>query len=252
MAISLASLAKPTLGAIHCTLVGEGGIGKTSLAATFPNPVFILAEDGLASLAGSDIQAFPLIKHSSEVFEAIKVLATEPHEFKTLVIDSITQLNIMIESEIVESDTKNPKTINQALGGYGAGHNAVAQVHGQIREWCSRLAYEKGMNIIYIAHADSETVEPPDNDSYTRYTVRMNKRSVSHYSDNVDIVAFLKLKTMTSGAGDTKRAKTTGERMITCYPTPSHISKNRFGIKEDLIFQNGQNPFAPFIPTLGA
>lgn len=250
MAISLSSLAKPTLGAIHCTLVGEGGIGKTSLAATFPKPVFIRTEDGMASLVGHDVQAFPLANSSNDVFEAIKVLATEEHDFKTLVIDSITQLNTMIEQEVIASDPKQPKSINQANGGYGAGHATVAQMHGKLREWCNRLAFEKGMNVIYIAHADSETVEPPDNDAYTRYTVRMNKRSVCHYSDNVDIVAFLKLKTLTTGSGDTKKARTTGERIITCYPTPSHISKNRFGIHEDLTLTNGENPFAPYINAL--
>lgn len=247
MAISLASLAKPQLGAIHCTLVGEGGIGKTSLAAAFPAPVFIRTEDGMASLIGHDVQAFPLAHSSDDVFAAIKALATEEHQFKTLVIDSITQLNTMIESEIIASDPKQPKSINQANGGYGAGHASVAQAHQKIREWCNRLAFEKGMNIVYIAHADSETVEPPDNDAYTRYSLRLNKRSVSHYSDNVDIVAFIKLKTLTYGQDDTKKAKTTGERIITCYPTPSHISKNRFGIKEDLIFREGENPFVPYI-----
>lgn len=250
MATLLSTLAKPKLGAIHCTLVGEGGIGKTSLAATFPKPVFIRTEDGLASLVGKDVQAFPLATKVDQVFEAIGALATEEHDFKTLVIDSITQLNIMIEKEVVASDPKQPKSINQANGGYGAGHNSVALVHQRLREWCNRLASEKGMNVVYIAHADSETIELPDHDPYTRYTVRMNKRSVSHYSDNVDIVAFLKLQTFTSGSGDTKKARTTGERILTCYPTPSHISKNRFGISEDLILNNGENPFAPYINSL--
>lgn len=250
MALSLASLAKPKLGAVHCTLVGEGGIGKTSLAAAFPSPVFIKTEDGTASLIGKDVQSFPLAENSAQVFEALTVLQNEQHDFKTVVIDSITQLNTMIEKEIVEGDPKRPSSINQALGGYGAGHNAVAQMHGRIRETCNTLAYDLGMNVVYIAHADSETVEPPDNDAYTRYSLRLNKRSVSHYSDNVDIVAFLKLRTMTMGQGDTKKAKTTGERIITCYPTPSHISKNRFGIKDDLIFNEGDNPFTPFITAM--
>ena len=34
----------------------------------------------------------------------------------------------------------------------------------------------------------------------------MNKKSVSHYSDNVDVVGYLKLKTFTTGGGDKKKA----------------------------------------------
>ncbi|MCB1638471.1 MAG: AAA family ATPase, partial [Thiothrix sp.] len=150
----------------------------------------------------------------------------------------------------VLNDPKKPKSINQALGGYGAGHNAVSDMHRMVREAAGWLMAEKGMNIVFIAHALAETVDPPDTDSYTRYSIRMNTRSVAHYSDNVDLVGFIKLRTFTRGDGDVKKATTTGERIITCHPTASHISKNRFGIKEDLIFAEGSNPFVPFIPAL--
>jgi len=47
MAINLKSLSKPTgQRPIIATLFGEGGMGKTTLAAMFPNPVFIRTEDG--------------------------------------------------------------------------------------------------------------------------------------------------------------------------------------------------------------
>ena len=55
MAINLSSLKKPTGGRpIVATLFGEGGMGKTTLAAMFPNPVMIRTEDGTASLEGHD------------------------------------------------------------------------------------------------------------------------------------------------------------------------------------------------------
>lgn len=249
MRLSLASLAKPSLGAVICTLVGEGGIGKTSLAATFPAPVFIRSEDGLTSLIGQDVQAFPLAESSTDVLEALQVLLNEEHEFKTVVIDSITQLNIMFEKEIIDSDPKASSIIH-AMGGYGAGYAALASKHGQVRELCNQLAHSKGMNVVFIAHAENETVEPPDNNSYTRYSLRLHKKSVAHYVDNADLVAFIKQKTLTTGDGDVKKARTTGERIITCYPTPNHVSKNRFGIKEDLLFVEGENPFVPYIQAL--
>jgi len=249
MAISLDSLASPEVGPIIGTLVGEGGVGKTSLAALFPSPVFIRAEDGLSSLVGQDVKAFPLAKQSQDIFDAIQVLATQEHSFKTAIIDSVTQLNTMFEHEVVASDPKS-NSINTALGGYGAGHSAVSERHRQIREWCDALMETKGMNVIFIAHADSETVELPDQDPYTRYSIRINKRSIAHYSDNVDLVGFIKLRTFTRGEGDKKKAIGDGSRIVTCYPTPSHISKNRFKIKEDLVFEEGVNPMVPFIPAL--
>ena len=66
--------------------------------------------------------------------------------------------------------------------------------------------------------------------------------------DDVDVVAFLKLKTFVTGTEkDGKKANTSGERIITCYPHPAHVSKNRLGIKADLAFREGENPFAEYL-----
>ena len=251
MSISLKALSKPVSRPIIATIVGEGGIGKTTMGALFSGPtVFIRTEDGVQTLAGrEDVALFPVAKSSSDVLDEIAALRNEDHPFKTVVIDSITQLNTIIEHEIVSTDGK-AKSINQAAGGYGAGYSAAAERHRQIREAIGELSEEKEMNVVFIAHSDVETIDLPDQDPYQRYTIRMHKKSVSHYSDNVDIVAYIKLKTFVRGDSDKKKAISTGERIVTCYPAASHISKNRFGIAEDLQFEVGSNPFAPYIPQL--
>jgi hypothetical protein len=136
------------------------------------------------------------------------------------------------------------------MGGYGAGMAAAAEKHRQIKALCDQLIQYKSINVVFIAHADSETVELPDQDPYTRYTLRMGKRAVTHYSDDVDLVAFIKLKTYTSGDGERKKAISDGSRIITCYPSAAHISKNRYGITKDIAFDLGTNPLADFVPAL--
>ena len=249
MAIDLKTLSKPSgQRPIICTLFGEGGMGKTTLAAMFPNPVFIRTEDGTASLAGNDnVSLFPLATSTQDVLDAIEALATQKHDHKTLVIDSITQLGTMIEAEIVAADPK-AKSINQAGGGYGAGYSTAAEKHRQIRDWAGSLAYEKGMNVIFIGHADTEMLDLPDMDAFARYTVRMHKKSLPHYTDNVDLVGLIRLKTLIRGGdGDKKRAISTGEREIICHPQASSVTKNRFNISEPLAFTFDRNPFADFV-----
>jgi hypothetical protein len=127
MAINLKSLSKPDGSRpIIATLFGEGGMGKTTLAAMFPKPVFIRTEDGTASLwlVMTMSACFLWPRRTQDVLDAIEALATEKHEHKTLVIDSITQLATLIESEIVAADPK-AKSINQAGGGYGAGYSTA-------------------------------------------------------------------------------------------------------------------------------
>lgn len=249
MAIDLKSLSKPKgQRPVIMTLFGEGGMGKTTLAAMMPNPVFIRTEDGTASLAGNEgVSLFPLAAKSQDVFDAIEALASQQHDFKTLVLDSITQLGTMIESEIVAADPK-AKSINQAGGGYGAGYNTAAEMHRRVREWAGALAYDKGMNIVFIGHADTETLDLPDSDPYARYTIRMHKKSIPHYTDNVDLVGFIRLKTYLTGTGDKKRAVSTADREIICHPQASSVTKNRFGIDQPVPFTfDSGNPFINFV-----
>ena len=249
MAIDLKTLSKPSgQRPIICTLFGEGGMGKTTLAAMFPSPVFIRTEDGTASLAGNDnVSLFPLATSTQDVLDAIEALATQKHDHKTLVIDSITQLGTLIEAEIVANDPK-AKSINQAGGGYGAGYSAAAEKHRQIRDWAGSLAYEKGLNIVFIGHADTEMLDLPDMDAFARYTVRMHRKSLPHYTDNVDLVGLIRLKTFVRGGdGDKKRAISTGEREIICHPQASSVTKNRFNVSEPLAFTFDRNPFADFV-----
>lgn len=145
MAIDLKALSKPKGDRpLIMTFFGEAGTGKTTLAAMMPKPVFIRTEDGTMSLMGNDeVSLFDVATTTKDVLDQIEALATQEHDFKTVVLDSITQLATMIEAEIVAADPK-AKSINQAGGGYGAGYAAAAEKHRQVREWMGALAYEKG------------------------------------------------------------------------------------------------------------
>ena len=67
-------------------IYGNHGIGKSTLAAQFPKPIFISTEDGIAQL---DVTSFPKAGHVNDVVGAIKTLIKEEHDFKTVVVDSV-------------------------------------------------------------------------------------------------------------------------------------------------------------------
>ena len=249
----LSSIAKPDDRSIICTITGDAGLGKTSLAATFPKPIFIRAEDGLQAIpTATRPDAFPLLSNVDMLWEQLTALIKEDHDYKTLVVDSVTQLDTLFTNHIVDTDPKKPRTIAQALGGYGAGFQALSSLHGRVRKAAGILNEAKGMNIVFIAHSETETIELPDQDPYTRYNIRMQKKSVSHFIDNVDMVAYLKLETHTFGDGERKKAISDGTRILVSYATAANISKNRFGINEDIVVVNGINPLLNLIPSIGA
>lgn len=241
---------KPKDRPIIATITGDAGVGKTTLAATFPNPIFIRAEDGLQAVP-ADIRpdAFPVLSTVDDLWQQLTALISGEHDYKTLVIDSITQLETMFSEYVIESDPKKPKSLAQAMGGYGAGFQAVAALHARVRK-AAKMLNEKGMHIIFIAHSDVSTIELPDQDPYSRYELRLHKRSMPHYVDNVDLVAYLKLETYTTGQGERKKAISDGTRVAVCYTAAAQISKNRFGIKDDIHVEAGKNPFAGIIPAI--
>lgn len=256
MAIDLKTLSRPKADRpIIATLFGEGGMGKTTLAAMFPAPVFIRTEDGAASIADHpDALLFPVAHSTEDVFDAIEALATQDHDRKTVVFDSVTQYEKIAIREILD-DEPNPKAKNMAAahGGYGKAFGMLDKRHQDLREAVEWLATDKGMNVVFLAHATVEELDLPDVDKYSRYTIQLHKNRqydcVHHYSNNVDLVAFIRLKTLVRGAsGEKKRALSDGEREIICFPVASNVSKNRFGITAPIPFSfDAGNPFDQFV-----
>jgi len=256
MAIDLKTLSRPNADRpIIATLFGESGMGKTTLAAMFPAPVFIRTEDGTASIADHpDALLFPVAQSTQDVFDSIEALATQEHDRKTLVIDSVTQFEKLATREILD-DEPNPKAKNMAAahGGYGKAFGMLDKKHQDLREAVEWLATDRGMNVVFLAHATVEELDLPDVDKYSRYTIQLHKNRqydcVHHYANNVDLVAFIRLKTNVRGTdGGKKRALSDGEREIICFPVASNVSKNRFGITAPIPFTfDAGNPFEHFV-----
>lgn len=243
----LDSISRQKQTAIAVTILGDAGVGKSTFASTFPRSVFIRAEDGLASI---DIDALPLLASVPELWQQLTALINEEHNYKTVIIDSVTKLESMFIDYVMANDPKQPKSINTALGGYGAGMMAVGAMHSRVRK-AAQLLINKGINVVFIAHADTVTIELPDSDPYQRYDLRLGKKSVNYYTDDCDLVAFIKLEAFVkSEDGRKSKVFSDGTRLLTCYATAANVSKNRFGIKEDLVLVEGVNPLVDFIKIL--
>ena len=237
---------KPADRPLICTVTGDAGLGKTTFAATFPNPIVLRAEDGLQAIPKEQRpDALAVVSSASEGWDQLGMLIHEEHDYKTLIIDSVTALERLFITDVVESDPKKPKSINQALGGYGAGTLAVGAMHQRVRK-AAGLLNAKGMHVVFIAHADTEVIELPDQDPYTRYNLRLGKKSIAPYVDDVDLVGYIKLQTYLMG-DDRKRAMSDGTRVLVTYATAANVSKNRLGITGDLVLPLGENPLTQYV-----
>ena len=244
----LATAGKPQNRPVAITILGDAGLGKTSLAASFPKPIFIRSEDGLRSVPEKMMpDAFPLIKSVEELWAQLTALIREDHDYQTLVIDTITTLDTIFTDHVLESDPKKPKSLNQAHGGYGAGRDMIASLHRRVRNAAGMLM-DRGMNVVFVAHAETVRIEPPDAPPYTKYAMRMNEKSTLPYIDNVDAIGFIRLETYVTGDGDVKKAVSDGTRQLVCHAMAANVSKNRFGISDPITLEIGVNPFAQYLP----
>lgn len=243
---------KPVDRPVMVTICGDSGMGKTSLAATFPKPIFIRAEDGMQAIPEDRRpDAFPMIGDAKALWEQLTSVIHDPHEYKTLVIDSVTVLERLFVADVLAQDPK-AKSINQALGGYGAGTAAVAAMHQRVRKGAGLANEKRGMHVVFVAHADMETMKLPDADDYMRYSLRLPSKSLPPYVDDVDVVGFVRLEMFTKGdEGERKRAISTGDRELIVHAAASCVSKNRYGITDPLPFKVGENPLSSLIPALG-
>jgi hypothetical protein len=162
----------------------------------------------------------------------------------------VTALERLFIADILASDPK-AKSINQALGGYGAGVAAVAAMHQRVRKAAGVLNERKEMHVVFVAHADVETMRLPDSDDYMRYSLRLPPKSLPPYVDDVDVVGFLRLQTATLGEeGERKKAISTGQRELVTFATAANVSKNRFDIEQPLSVAKGENPLVEYVPSL--
>src|SRR5207253_2754839 len=109
-------LARPQKTVIY----GPEGIGKSTLAAQFPSPVFLDTEGGTHHL---DVARLAAPKTWDDVTAAVQSLAGEPHEFKTLVIDTADWLEKILAEDICRR--ANKAGIEDF--GYGKGYVLLAE-----------------------------------------------------------------------------------------------------------------------------
>ena len=182
----LSQVKKPTPQAPVITLVGFAGSGKSSLAGLFPNAIFIQAENATSVFETMPEFAQPAffpqlpianakrnIKTSEVLFEQLRELMTQEHDFKTVVIDSITALNIMFEQEVVEFDEKGASNIGEAQGGYNKGYLVVAGIHAKLRAACEHLR-KRGISVVFLAHTGVVKMKNrPDGGEYVRLDAKI-------------------------------------------------------------------------------
>lgn len=215
---------QPFLGIVY----GTDGSGKSTLASEAPNPIFLGTEKGTYNL---DVARLPTPKDFKEVMQAINELATEKHDYKTLVIDSLDWLEPLVWEQVV-FDAGNPSKIKSIEDiGYGKGYVAAIDHWRSMHTALSRVR-EKGIHVVLIAHAQvKEAKDPTVMNDYNRYMLKLNEKAAALWREYVDAVLFMNFEVTT---GEDKKGKVRaygdGSRYLFTERRPAFDAKNRFSL----------------------
>jgi len=256
LAISLQNLVrkdkpKPPIMCIY----GTGGIGKTTLAAEFPEAIFIQTEDGANGLGVTSFSDGALGSWS-DVETALAELATEDHPFRTVVVDSVTRLEGLVWAEACARH--GWKSIEDP--GYGKGYVEADAIWREFLNACMWLRDNKAMTVILIGHEAVQSFSDPVTDSYDRYMMRLHKRAEALVRESCDLMGFLNQVTTIAqekkafGKKDdyTAKARGSGQRALNLSPRPAFMAKQRpgYGFPDKIIINPGEGyaALAPYLP----
>ena len=159
---------RPTTATLPPRLLihGKEGTGKTTLGSRFPRPIFLQIEDGCPS--NIEIASFGLLEDLNGVREAIAALGNEPHDYQTVVVDSIDALEAPLWAAVC---TANSWASIEAPG-YGRGYVEADKTWLDLLAGFDWLRRTRGMTVVLLAHSAIETVNDPRAPSYTSYQLR--------------------------------------------------------------------------------
>ena len=251
--LSKVKKAKPRIGQ-RWIIYGEPGMGKTSLAVSFPKVLLLDLEEGLPQDAKRVDQQ--VIKSAEDLFGWIDALQEQDHSYKTVVIDSLG----MVEHFFMEDIKAKHKITDLRDAGWGKAYNELKVYFRTMLDDLTSICREQGMQVILIGHTEVANIDSPLHGSYDKISLGLGKTGKKIVEAATDIILFLDEDITTKKeVGDfgkeTKRAiGDTKKRWLNCSKNPAYTAKNRIGLPEKLEFKKneGYKALKPYIDNLSA
>lgn len=177
------SLANVTKGKIETPpimlLIGQEKIGKSTFASKAPGAVFMDVENGTGHL---DVARLPPPETFEDVLDLVQQLTAEPHDFKTLVVDTIDWVEPMIWRHVCK--VNGVDSIESVGGGFGKGYTAAVDEWRRFLAALERMHKARNMGVILLAHVRLRTVNNPEGPDFDRYEgmLHQSKQGIGAYT----------------------------------------------------------------------
>lgn len=212
-------------------LYGAPGVGKSTFAANIDGALFLDVEGGTLNLAVSRVNRDQL-ETCDEVIAALNAVLSQEHDFTSLVIDTADFLEKVIQKQAAAEYG----CTDYGKIGYGKGPVTVVNIWRSVTQLLDDIREKRNMAIVFLAHETLKRINEPDTETYDKYTLAMENKSIEHLEAWADVILFAKEEVYTQKDKSQRVRATAGDRMLFTRDCPRHLAKNRYGLPSEIPF----------------
>lgn len=221
-------------------LYGPEGIGKSTFAGCFPQPVFIDTEHSTDHM---DVARFPHPDSWTMLLGEVQQVRDDPDCCRTLVIDTADWAEKLCCASLLARTKKD----GIESFGYGKGYVYLSEDFAKLLHLLEEVR-GRGVHVVLTAHAALRKFEQPDEmGSYDRWELKMTKQITPLIKEWADLLLFANYKTNRVVTENGKGKAVGGSRVMYTAHHPCWDAKNRYGLPEELPFA-----FEAIAPLFGA
>lgn len=211
-------------------IYGPEGIGKSTFASQFPEPLFIDTEGSTKDI---DVARLPSPTSWSMLMEEVKYTISHPEVCKTLVVDTADWAEQLCAAELCSQYKKS----GIEDFGYGKGYVFLQEEFGRLLNLLTELIEQRGIHVVLTAHAKMRKFEQPDEmGAYDRWEMKLSKQVAPMVKEWADMVLFANYKTHVVKV-DGKNKAQGGKRVLYTSHHSCWDAKNRYGLPDEVAFE---------------
>ena len=208
-------------------IYGSEGIGKSSLAACFPDPLFIDTEGGTAQM---DVRRIDKPQSWEELLAIVQEVAATPDVCKSLILDTADWAEQLIVSFLC---TKYKQNSIESFG-YGKGYTYLAEEFTKLLHAFDQVI-AADIHVVITAHAKMRKFEQPDEmGAYDRWEMKLSKQVAPLLKEWCDLLLFCNYQTFVVTSENNTQKAQGGKRVMYTSHHPAWDAKNRVHLPEVL------------------